>query len=308
MTPSRRPASARKRVSGAILVLLVTALLPASVSRPLGALREPVMTVIAPVAHASAVVAAALDPRGTRRRSIDTQSHEDLRGELDEWKRMYLQSVQRVEDLEARITDLQAGVDPERATRTRLLEATRIGADPRAGTITVSRGERHGVRPGTIAVGRRSQQLVGVVVNVGELTSTIRLITDPRIEPRLIGAVIMPNGPVTADDMPDLPICLLRPKGDGLLVTDKEIGADVAASLQIGQEVRLRDNLWPSTAQMFLLGRISRIEQTRDRDPLHRHLRVRPDLDTDLARVRSVILHVPLDEDAAPAAGSRGRR
>ena len=112
-------------------------------------------------------------------------------------------------------------------------------------------------------------------------------------------AVIMPRKPATPETPQEEAVtCRLTPAGDGTFITDLPIAATTADRLAPGQEVRLKDDYWPSPAQMVLIGRVVRVEETKDRDPLFRHVRVRPDLDADLSRIRSVILHIPVEDDA----------
>jgi hypothetical protein len=214
---------------------------------------------------------------------------------------------QRIDDLEALVRELQSGVEAMRAQRVRLLEGTRVGADLQNGTIEIARGSSHGVRAGALVTARRSQQIVGIVTDAGHLTSTVRLLTDARFQPKLMRGVVMPEEPVTPELLATLPVVQLRPAGDGTLITDLPIASATAEALKEGQEIRLRDDAWPSAAQMLVLGRVERVEQTRDRDVLWRHVRVRPALDNDLARVGSVMLLIPADDLPAPAGATGGR-
>lgn len=294
--------SPRTRTTFAVLLLVVLALAPAKLTRWLSVLRDPVMTIIAPISGPASALSIALRRGGTAG-TPEELDLEQTRTQLSEYKVMYNQTADRVRELESLVAELQNGVEAIGGYRFTPLEASaRVMQDAAAGTIEINRGSRHGVKPNTIALSRRSQQLIGIVSRVGLMTSTIQVITDKRSEPKLMRAVIMPEDPVSPEQMGKLFECQLKSGGDGTLISDLPIPADIAASLKPGQEVRLKDDQWPATAQMCLLGRVLRVEETRDRDLLHRNLRVAPDLDSDLTRVKSLILHIPIDDGAAPAA------
>lgn len=301
--PALKP---RTRVVTIILVLMGLALAPTRFTSWLGFVRDPLMAVLAPISGPASAVSRALRPGGTtEEEQLDAEA---LARERDEYKRMYLLNQQRVDELELLVKELQSGVEAMRAQRIRLLEGARIGTDLQNGTIEIARGSRHGVREGSIVIARNSQQIVGVVTSVNHLTCTVRVLTDQRFQPKLMRGIVMPTGQSTPEALAAQPRLLLVPAGDGTLVTDRQtpMATEAAEKLVHGQEVRLQDDSWPSSAQMLVLGKVESVEYVKNHDPAWRHVRVRPSLDNDLIRVGSVIILIPIDDTRASSAAAKG--
>lgn len=296
--------SPRKRTTLAVLLLIALALAPSRVTRWLSFLRDPVMTILAPVSGPASALSIALR-RGEGGADREELELEEATNELAQYKDLYSKAIDRVTELESLVTELQRGIHPLGGFRYTPLDATaRVARDSAAGTIEINRGRHHGVKAGTVALTPRTQQLIGIVTRVGLMTSTIEVVTQKRAETRLIRAVVMPEGPVDPANFSALLNCQIRAVGDGSFLTELTIPVDEAAKIVPGQEVRLKDDQWPATAQMSLIGRVVRVEETADKHPLHRHLRIKPDFDSDLTRVNSMILHIPADDDdVAPAEG-----
>jgi hypothetical protein len=294
----RRTPSARLLLSATVLALVATSLLPTSVTRWIGEwFRGPMMTIIAPISGPMSGLSTWLRP-GDRLppRDADTPQAELIR-QRDDAELRYLRVLDRVQELEALVRDLQRGVLYTETPSVRR-EARRVGSNIAGGTMDIDRGRRHGVREGSIAIARGSEQLVGIVTKVEPMTSTIHLITDTRLEPGLLDGVVMSEGRIEdAAALADLPQLQLEPGRDGLLVSES-VGVNAAGRMVVGRQVRLMDDSWPSTARMLVLGRIVRIEETED--PLFRRVLVQPEIEP--ARLRSVILAIPEgdDEGAAP--------
>jgi len=84
--------------------------------------------------------------------------------------------------------------------------------------------------------------------------------------------------------------CLLRPAGDGTLRGDVEDPGDGPSPIDVGVSVRLRDDQWPESAQMLMIGRVVKVERSPDQ-PLRKVVIVRPD--RDLRQANEVVIRVP---------------
>ncbi|MGP1346612.1 MAG: rod shape-determining protein MreC [Phycisphaerales bacterium] len=283
----------------ATLGLLLFALLPLGATGWVSVFRGPLMTVIAPLAAPLSGIATWLRDGGmVGAGEVDRTTLEAATLERDRLARLYLQSLARIDELEALLEDLQR-VTARRSGAVRQLEARRVGVNLPAGTVDYDRGSFHGVTNAAIVLSRRGEQLVGQVTRVSATVSTAHLITDDRRDAPLMVGVIIPSDergeqyPPTSEALAALKRCQLRPAGDGTLV-DPEfgVGADDRSPVAVGDIVRLLDESWPSSAQMAVLGRVIAIEPTEQ--PLFRVLRVAPI--ADIQRLRSVIVLVPLDD------------
>lgn len=278
-------------LAGAGLVL--SAVLPLSWTGWLGWFRGPAMTVIAPVANPLAGLASWLRP-GERLRPEGTEGDQELRTQLEFYKGEYLATQQRIEQMEQTITALQGGVAFGSQPRVQRVEATRIGADPGSGTISVLRGSVNGVTLNTVAVATAApHHLVGIVTNVGPAVSTIQVLTDKRLSPNFLDGLVMPLGQVDAAAIAAAVRGQFRPVGDGTLAGD--MGVDEASKVQRGAPVYLDDAYWPGSAQRLMIGRVVRIEDTDK--PLFKRIVLAPEF--DLTRVRSVVLRIPASDTAS---------
>lgn len=284
-----------------LLSVLILALLPLRWSGWVRALRNPVDVLVRPVSGPMASLSTWLRPP---RRTGDhpplpaSEEAAELERQRDEFKWLYLRQLDRNAELEALVRDLQGGTAWSRPPGVQRVEASRVGSDTAAGTVDFSRGTLDGVRAGAVAVARRSEQLVAIALDARPNVTTFRLITDKRLQPNLIVAVIFPEGPVASDQLSTLPRCQLKPLGDGTLV-DANVGVTSAQSIRPGMIVRLADETWPDAARMLVLGRVVRVEAADN--PLYRRVIVRPDF--DISRVPSVIIQYP-----APAGSNPGGR
>lgn len=282
-SPSRLPV-----IPFCVLALVALTALPTRFSGWVRWLQGPFLAIISPISHSASNISGWARRDESAPDPSEAQSIEALMGERDAYARLWRREQQENEQLRELIADLQAGrAYPERVPVDRLA-ADRVGRGLRAGTIDINRGGRDGVQREAVVVSRRGEQLIGLVTGVGELISTVHLITDKDLDPNLIvGVVIDDEGP-TGAPMAVLPRCQLRPVGDGLLA-DAEFGVSEDSTVSEGDIVRLNDDTWPAAAQMLVLGRVVAVEVT-DR-PLFRRLVVRPMV--DVSRQRSVVVHVP---------------
>ncbi|MFM9956454.1 MAG: hypothetical protein ACKVZJ_00115 [Phycisphaerales bacterium] len=300
----------RTRFALTLLGVLMLALLPVKWLGWLKGLRNPVDVIVRPVSGPMASLSTWLRPAqrpggGDGAGGLSDEASE-IERQRDEFKWLYLREVDRNAELEALVRDLQGGSAWSRPPGVRRLEAPRVGSDPAAGTVDYRRGSLDGVGLGSVAVARRSEQIVGVATDVRANVTSFRLLTDKRLQPPFAEGVVMPEGAVTVAQLQTLPRCQLRPVGDGTLV-DENVGVTSADAIAPGMIVRLNDPSWPDAARMLVLGRVVRVEPSEN--PLYRRVVVRPEL--DVARTHSVIIQFPAGgggagDGAAPIDGGRG--
>lgn len=270
-----------------VAVLVATALLPMSLTSWVGWFRGPIMTMIAPVSGPLAALSNWLRPGESRPGAISVDEAE-LRTQLEFYKTEYFRAEQEITQLRQVIEALQGGVSYGSSLSTKRLEASLVATDLFAGTIDVSRGSVHGVILNSVAVAVQApHHLIGVVTNVGPTVSSIHVLTDRRLSPNLIEALIVPGSMATAASIVEAPRIQCRPVGDGSFAGD--IGTESAGKISVGDAVYLDDPSWPSTAQRLMIGRIARLDETER--PLFRRVVIRPDF--DLMRVRGVVLRIP---------------
>ena len=275
----------------AAVVLLVLAIAPGRITGFIGVVRDPVEVAVSPVSGPVGAIAERLRGGVGVRSSVRDADRADLLEAYEVLQRRHFAAIARVEELETLVRELQGGVPYPSELAVSRMEAVRVGSDPPS-TIEVRRGRRDGVTPGaTIAVARGSQQLVGTVSRAGAAVSTVRLITDAEVSRSIRGVVVPRDGLPAGVALESLPVLGLLPDGAGRLV-EVQAPVDVAVRIELGDVVRLLDDAWPSAAQMFVLGRVVAIDETDE--PLFRRVTAVPLID-DLPRVRSVILHVPIE-------------
>lgn len=284
-------------------MLLVTSLAPARYTGWLSWFRGPFMTLMAPASGPVTGLSAWLRPASSVDR-FEGASESELERQIRELEILLLRANQRIERLEDTIAVYERGTAYAQPVPTRKLEATRVSANLAAGTFDVNRGRRHGVIGGTVAVARRSEQLVGMVTAAGPLVSTVHVLTDERLEPNLMVGVVLPEPAggesLAPEGFAGLPRAQFRPTGEGTLLADA-VGADDASRMEVGDVVRLDDETWPSAASMLILGRVTRVEPTDD--PLFHRVVVAPL--SDLARLRSIVLFIP--EESGVSGGGQDR-
>ena len=284
-------------------VLVLLALLPMRYTRWVSAFRGPLMVVVAPVANPLSGVQRWLRGSGrTGDAGSDTPRVRELRQQTNDFRTLYFKTLKENEQLRALIEALQSGMAATGTGRTKLLDARSFGFNPRAGTIEISRGTIHGVTVGTVATAISSpQHLVGVVTSVSPTTSTIRLITDARLSPGLIEALIITDAPVESGAVGLAPRAQFHPTGDGTLLAD--LGIDEAQRVSKGDLAFVDDSHWPPGAQRLILGRVQEVRSAPDQ-PLFQLVVIRPDI--DVARVAGVLLRIPAEDIADSADTQNG--
>lgn len=166
---------------------------------------------------------------------------------------------------------------------------------PRVGNLTgdlllIRTGTVDGLVQGTVVVAD-AVQLIGRVSRVDSKTAIVLPITAPGAQP-IMGTVLL------SEDGNAQARCFLKPTGDGTLrgeVARPALNEDL--SIKVGQEVRLQDSQWPTSAQMLRIGLIESIEKNPEQ-PLRPRIIVRPQIE-DLRRIRDVILRIPITDDGS---------
>lgn len=285
---ARRGPSPKALYFTLLALLALSALLPTNfLTRWFVAFRDPALAIIAPVSSLGSFVSTRIRPAhatgdvDTSARPFDAE-YEDLMHQL----RL---ALDRNEALRRQVEALQGIAPFEDPSTHRKVAATRTGSNPSAGTIDVKAGEREGVTLSTIATAAANpSQIVGIVVRAGRLVSTVHLLTDRSLSPGLIEGVIIPPGVPDRAALQTAPRCQLTPTGDGRLVAD-QVGVSDAAPIERGHLVLLSDPNWPQPAQLLVIGRVVRVDETEQ--PLFRRVTVEPEV--NLARVREVVLRIP---------------
>jgi len=282
----RGPLSPRRLLPILLIALAGFALAPASLTRWVSAARNPLETALIPVSDpVSSLLARAREP------ATETDPRvEDLERQVERERLLRAQAEQRVGQLRAMVRDLQAGltIAPDAPARSVWASIVGYSPDPREGLIIAGRGAEHGVAEGQTVALARGVHLVGRVVDVGARTSRILPITHFRAG--YLDAVVMTEDPTFGFD------AQLLPEGDGtltgVLVADAE-------GVQEGQVVRLRDDTWPRSAQMVVIGRVAEVGRQENQ---RLTIVVTPEL--NVARVSEVVLRIPTDPGDGNARGT----
>jgi len=278
----RGPLSPRRLLPIILIALAVLAMLPTSATRWVAGARNPLETVLIPVSDpVSDLLAAAREDPGEADPRVA-----DLEEQIEQERLLRAQAEQRVGQLRAIVRDLQAGltIAPDAPARSVWASVVGYSPDPREGLIIAGRGSAHGVIEGQTVAVARGVHLVGRVVDVARRTSRIVPVTHPRAG--LIKAVVMVDDPMSGFG------ALLTPLGDGTLTGDLVAEAE---GIEEGQAVRLRDDSWPSSSQMVVIGRVTSVGRKENQ-----RLTVVVEPELNVSRVSEVVLRIP----TAPASGS----
>ena len=284
---SKRP-SARTLLRAALVLLFLLSIVPMRYTRWTTGFADLAVTVSAPVSNAVRWVA---DPL-TRpfRRTTDPALAEQYRQELEVARHRALDMELRVRQLERLVFELQRGADltPELGVRQiaapvigRFTEATSTALQVRAGT-------GRGVVENAVAV-VEGLQLLGRVERATAAWCVVRPITDNSAGG--IMALVM-----TAETLDSGIQCRLEPIGGGrlrgpatwLFEDDRQAPVEV----RTGMTVRLRDETWPRSAQMLIVGTVVEVAPAED-EPTRTIVTVEPTV--PLQRVSEVVLRVPID-------------
>jgi cell shape-determining protein MreC len=291
------PAYARRLLPLTFVVLTILALLvPPRYLTWLSGFGRLSQTLTAPISHPLAALSRWL--AGPIRGPRDSEEIRALEEDRESTKVQLLQALGENDRLRAMIKELQRGqeLDPDIVVQ-QLTGVAVVGSatDVMDGLLTIRAGSRQNVDLRTVATAE-GLQLVGRVVSVGTLTSTVAPITT-----KAAGAI---RAMIMLDQTANGLTCTLAAVGDGTLSGDVEDRRDPATGATVepavGQEVRLSDPAhWPRSAQMLLIGRVEKVEPS-PKQPLRKVVTVRPTLD-NIERVSEVVLRiVPTSDSALP--------
>ena len=271
-----------------LVVLFVSSVIPIRFTRWTTGFSDVAVTISAPVSNAVRWIA---DPL-TRplRRSADPQLAEQYKQELEVARQRALDMELKVRQLERRVFELQRGAELTPELGVRQVAAPVIGRSTETSSqaLQVRAGTGRGVVENSVAV-VEGLQLLGKVERVTSAWCMVRPITDKASGG--IMALIM-----TGEDLESGIPCRLEPVGGGRLqgpatwVFEAERQAPV--EIVVGMTVRLRDETWPRSAQMLIVGEVVEVEPAPD-EPTRTLVTVAPRV--SLRRVSEVVLRVPID-------------
>ena len=224
-------------------------------------------------------------------RIADPNASERERALLNELERVKVELLQTQEQ-NTRLSQLidQYSRGAELSPDLKVRQETRPRVGNLAGDLLLIRtGNLDGLTQGTVVV-TDAIQLVGRVRRVNKRTAHVLPITAPGAQP-ILGTVLLDN------DGSRQARCLLHPMGNGTLRGEvSQPGLDEQINIEVGQEVRLLDSQWPTSAQMLRIGRIERVEADPEQ-PLRTLIVVRPVFE-DLRRIPDVVFRIPDFEDS----------
>jgi len=245
-----------------------------------------VQVAIVPITHPMTIVVDTIVPA----RISNPAASERERALLNEVERLKLDLLQTREENARLARQMQQRF---KFDDTFYKERIRLAVRPRvnnlAGDILVIRtGNVEGLTQGTVVVSETTQ-LVGRVSRVDRKTAQVLPITAPGAQP-IMGVVLL------SDDGTEQVRCFLRPTGNGTLRGEvARPSLEETVRIEVGQEVRLYDSQWPTSAQMLMIGTIERIEPDPEQ-PLRPQIVIRPTFD-DLRRLPEVTFRIPDRED-----------
>ncbi|HEB61184.1 MAG TPA: hypothetical protein ENJ06_05100, partial [Phycisphaeraceae bacterium] len=178
----------------ALLAALILSLLPSRFLRWTEPVSEPLDAVIAPIAQAGTTAARWLrPPRSTNYSSEDEPVIEDLRAEIEKFRTHALNLEAQLRRLKAESEELRQARLLNPGSHDMLLDFPVIRGSSEMGSsfIKIKGGRNRGIINGAVAV-YRGVHLVGRVIRVEAVTSTIQPITDAGAD--YIECVIMPPG------------------------------------------------------------------------------------------------------------------
>jgi cell shape-determining protein MreC len=289
----------RAILTGLTALCVACSLLPGSWTQLIGSLHSPMLTLLAPIQ--SPVRWAMVSLRGPQRTEASSEEVRQLQKNYDDAVQQLLQSRRQIDDLRRTIRELSRGADLAPDMRIRQIPAVAIigpGSDVGA-LVNIKAGRREGVSEGAVAV-LGGVHLVGRVRSIAEMRSAVQPLTDRAVG--LIDAVI------TSEDLQFVAECQLESDGRGLFSGKvKESGetggaTSPADSIAPGMLVRLKDNSWPSAAQMLVVGKVERVESSAEM-ARRRIVIVRPEY--TLARAAEVMLRMTDTSPTSPESGVR---
>jgi len=272
------------------VVLFLLAVVPMRFTRWTTGFADVAITVSAPVSNAVRWVANPL----TRpfRRTADPALAEQYLQELEVSRQRALDMELKVRELQRQVEELQLGAAMTPELGVRQIAAPVIGrfTEASSAALQIRAGLGRGVVENSVAV-VEGLQLLGRVERVTSAWCVVRPITDKAAGG--IMALVM-----TGESLDSGIQCRLEPIGGGLLegpatwVESRD--RDGPVEISIGMKVRLRDDTWPRSAQMLIVGEVTAIDPAPD-EPTRTIVTVAPTV--TLQRVSEVVLRVPIDPD-----------
>lgn len=289
--------AARHGMSLAVVALLLLSVVPVRYLGWVESVGYLPVTLVVPVSHPMTWVSRFFAPA---RRELDDDRVRQLELENERLKRLYLQQIGQTERYRSLAETLQRGRSLKTDVPVDLAAFPVVGvsSDASSSLLTVRAGTRDGVTRNTVAT-VDAVQLVGRVDGVRNRTCSVRPITDPSVV-QVQGLVMLTDAGL------DGLACMLEPTGDGRLRGDLEYlsptpDRPTTPEVAAGMTVRLDDASWPAGAQMLMIGKVERVEDSPD-SPLRRVVVVRPTV--DLRRVSEVVLRIPVEFDDADDGGT----
>jgi hypothetical protein len=299
-------ASSRTPIALALAATCVLALLPRPALRPVTALNAPLTFLLAPIQepprHLSVWLRGASKESSSATPEIDPVKWNSMIRDL-------LAAQQATDDLRALVKDLSRGVElnPELFVRQIAAPVIGFGTDLSGGLVTVRAGRREGVEANAVVV-VRGVYLVGRVLRADERTCAIVPITEPSF-PKMFKNQKF-SGVIMLDEQRRGPRWQLASISDGKLVGKVyDIDSDAESAtpespgdrpeIKVGMLVRLRDEMWPASAQMLEIGRVERVDPGS-----HGRLIVTIRPEHDLSHIGEVMIRVP--ESGAPQPATSG--
>ena len=277
-----------------LVLLFVLSVVPMRFTRWTAGFADVATTISSPVSNAVRWVANPL----TRpfRRSTDPALAEQYKQELEVARQRALDMELKVRQLERLVFELQRGAELTPELGVRQIAAPVIGRSTEASSsaLQVRAGSGRGVVENSVAV-VEGLQLLGKVERVTAAWCMVRPITDPAAGG--IMALIM-----TSESLESGIPCRLEPIGGNRLqgpatwVFESERQAPV--EIAVGMTVRLRDETWPRSAQMLIVGEVVEVAPAPN-EPTRTLVTVSPTV--PLQRVSEVVLRVPIDPQAESA-------
>lgn len=262
-------------------VLFILSFLPANLIRWTDWFSAQVQVAIVPITHPLTIVVDTIVPARISNPNASDRERA-LLNELERTKVELLQSREENTRLDRELAQFRLGAGH---SAERIKQATRPRVGNLAGGILLIRtGNIEELTQGTVVVSDATQ-LVGRVSRVDRKTAQVLPITATGAQ-RITGTILL------SEDSSRNPRCLLSPVGNGTLsgVVSRPAFED-SSQIQVGQEVRLLDTLWPTNAQMLLIGEVVEVKEDPEQ-PLRSIIVVRPTFN-DPRRLPEVIFRIP---------------
>ncbi|MEE9212154.1 MAG: rod shape-determining protein MreC [Phycisphaeraceae bacterium] len=268
----------RRVLAGIVLLLLIACVLPTRGARAVSTVpRHLLELVVGPVS--GLLTRLSFDIRPGHKPPPEARTLEDYAN-----MRVLVESLQqRILQLEQENRNLRRIREVQEFDGFTFLPArvTMPVRDPSNPTLTIDRGQRHGVRQGQVVTAGDS--LFGRVTDAGTVTSAVRLINAP--DTRLVVRLVPPEPGAAAYDK----LVQVQQADNGKAFWAK-VEADT--TIRVGDLAHLADDAWPTEARGFIVGRVQRIIDHPDWPGLARRVIIKPL--RPLGRTSNVIVLVPV--------------